>query len=139
VACDHYHRWEEDIDMMEEMGLQAYRFSISWSRVQPTGTGEFNEEGIAFYRGIVDRLRAKGIEPMITLYHWDLPQALYDNGGWVSRETVDAFTVYAERMVHEFGDAVEKWATINEPWVVAFVGYGAGAHAPGHADDVEAL
>lgn len=139
VACNHFHRWEEDIDMMEEMGLQAYRFSISWSRVQPTGTGEFNEEGIAFYRNIIDRLRAKGIEPMITLYHWDLPQALYDNGGWVNRDTVEAFTVYAERMVHEFGDAAVKWATINEPWVVAFVGYGAGAHAPGHADDVEAL
>ncbi|WP_084038199.1 glycoside hydrolase family 1 protein [Demequina sp. NBRC 110053] len=139
VACDHFHRWAEDIDMMVELGLEAYRFSIAWPRVQPGGTGEFNPEGIAFYRGIVDRLVEKGIKPLITLYHWDLPQELEDRGGWLSRETVDAFVPYAVRMVEEFGVDVEMWTTFNEPWVSSFVGYGAGAHAPGHADDVEAL
>ncbi|WP_296667088.1 family 1 glycosylhydrolase [Demequina sp.] len=139
VACDHYHRWEQDVDMMADLGLQAYRFSIAWPRVQPTGTGEFNEEGIAFYSRLVDRLLAKGITPMATLYHWDLPQPLEDAGGWLSRDTADAFAAYATRMVEELGDRVQMWATLNEPWVSSFVGYGAGAHAPGHADDVEAL
>jgi len=139
VACDHFHKWGSDIDMMTEMGLQAYRFSIAWPRVQPLGTGEFNEEGIAFYRGIIDRLKEKGIKPFLTLYHWDLPQALDDQGGWLSRDTIDAFVLYAHRMAEEFGADVEMWTTFNEPWVAAFVGYGAGAHAPGHADDAEAL
>ena len=139
VACDHYHRWERDVDMMVDLGLQAYRFSIAWPRVQPTGTGHFNPEGIAFYRGIVDRLVERGIRPLVTLYHWDLPQALEDNGGWLSRDTVDAFVVYATRMARELGDAVDVWATFNEPWVSSFVGYGAGAHAPGHASDEEGL
>ena len=139
VACDHFHRWESDIDMMEDMGLQAYRFSIAWPRVQPLGIGAFNDEGIAFYRGIIARLKSKGITPLVTLYHWDLPQALQDAGGWVSRDTVDAFVAYSARMIEEFGDDVDFWTTFNEPWVAAFVGYGAGAHAPGHADDAEAL
>lgn len=139
VACDHFHRWEADVDLMADLGLQAYRFSIAWPRVQPTGTGDFNEEGIAFYSNLIDRLLDKGITPMITLYHWDLPQALDDKGGWLSRDTIDAFVVYATRMVEEFGDRVRHWVTFNEPWVSSAVGYGAGAHAPGHADDVEAL
>ncbi len=139
VACDHFHRWSEDVDMMVELGLEAYRFSIAWPRVQPGGTGEFNAEGIAFYRGLVDRLLAEGIKPLITLYHWDLPQELDDEGGWLSRDTVDAFVVYATRMAQEFGADVDMWTTFNEPWVSSFVGYGAGAHAPGHADDAEAL
>ncbi|WP_062515970.1 glycoside hydrolase family 1 protein [Demequina gelatinilytica] len=139
VACDHYHRWERDIDMMVDLGLQAYRFSIAWPRVQPTGTGEFNPEGIAFYRGLVARLREKGIVPLATLYHWDLPQPLEDKGGWLSRDTVDAFVAYATRIAEELGADVETWATFNEPWVSSFVGYGSGAHAPGHADDVEGL
>ncbi|MFV0632493.1 GH1 family beta-glucosidase [Demequina sp.] len=139
VACDHFHRWQEDVDMMEEMGLDAYRFSIAWPRVQPGGTGEFNAEGIDFYRGLIDRLKAKGITPLITLYHWDLPQELEDEGGWLSRDTVDAFVTYAVRMVEEFGADVLTWTTFNEPWVSSFVGYGAGAHAPGRADAVEAL
>lgn len=139
VACDHYHRWEGDIDMMADLGLQAYRFSLAWPRVQPLGTGDFNQEGIDFYRAIIDRLKDKGIRPLVTLYHWDLPQPLEDEGGWLSRDTVDAFVVYATRMVEEFGADVEFWTTFNEPWVSSFVGYGAGAHAPGHADDVEAL
>lgn len=139
VACDHYHRWERDIDMMVDLGLQAYRFSIAWPRVQPTGTGEFNPEGIAFYRSLVERLVERGITPMATLYHWDLPQPLEDAGGWLSRDTVDAFVSYATRMTAELGDLVTQWATFNEPWVSAFVGYGSGAHAPGHADDAEAL
>ena len=139
VASDHFHRWETDIDMMADLGLQAYRFSIAWPRVQPLGTGAFNDEGIAFYRGIIDRLRTKGIRPFVTLYHWDLPQALDDTGGWLSRETVDAFVAYATRMIEEFGDAVEFWSTFNEPWVSAFIGYGSGAHAPGHQNHAEAL
>ena len=139
VACDHYHRWERDIDMMVDLGLQAYRFSIAWPRVQPTGTGEFNPEGIAFYRALVTRLRERGITPLATLYHWDLPQALEDAGGWLSRGTVDAFVTYATRMAEELGEDVLTWATFNEPWVSSFVGYGSGAHAPGHADDAEGL
>ncbi|WP_062317729.1 glycoside hydrolase family 1 protein [Demequina maris] len=139
VACDHYHRWEQDVDMMADLGLQAYRFSIAWPRVQPTGTGTFNDEGIAFYKALVARLKDKGIRPLATLYHWDLPQALEDEGGWLSRATVDAFVDYAVRMVEELGDDIDVWATFNEPWVSSFVGYGAGAHAPGHADDVEGL
>ncbi|WP_061961797.1 glycoside hydrolase family 1 protein [Demequina flava] len=139
VACDHFHRWEEDVDMMVEMGLQAYRFSIAWPRVQPTGTGEFNEEGIAFYRNLIARLKKEGIKPLITLYHWDLPQELQDKGGWVNREIVDDFVTYAVRMYEEFADDVDMWVTFNEPWVASFVGYGAGAHAPGHTDPVEAL
>ncbi|WP_062079229.1 glycoside hydrolase family 1 protein [Demequina globuliformis] len=139
VACDHFHRWEEDVDMMAEMGLQAYRFSIAWPRVQPGGTGEFNEEGIAFYRNLIARLKSKGITPLITLYHWDLPQELQDEGGWVNRDIVDRFTAYAVRMMEEFGGDVDMWATFNEPWVASFIGYGAGAHAPGHTDSAEAL
>lgn len=139
VACDHYHRWEADVDMMVDLGLQAYRFSIAWPRIQPTGTGELNPAGVAFYERLVDRLLERGIVPMATLYHWDLPQALEDKGGWLSRETVDAFVTYATRMTEILGDRVRMWATFNEPWVSSFVGYGAGAHAPGHADDVEAL
>jgi beta-glucosidase len=139
VACDHFHRWREDVDLMADLGLQAYRFSIAWSRVQPTGTGAFNAEGIAFYSDLVDRLLARGIRPMITLYHWDLPQALEDRGGWPTRATVDAFVAYAERMVLELGDRVDSWATFNEPWVASFVGYAAGAHAPGRTDDADAL
>ena len=139
VACDHFHRWSEDVDMMAELGLEAYRFSIAWPRVQPLGTGEFNDEGIAFYRNLVARLKEKGIRPLVTLYHWDLPQALDDQGGWLSRDTVDAFVMYATRMVEELGDDVEMWTTFNEPWVSSFIGYGSGAHAPGHTSDVEAL
>lgn len=139
VACDHYHRWERDIDMMVDLGLEAYRFSIAWPRVQPTGSGDFNPEGIAFYRRLVERLVERGITPLATLYHWDLPQALEDQGGWLNRDTVDAFTAYAVRMTQELGDLVTTWATFNEPWVSSFVGYGSGAHAPGHADDAEAL
>ncbi|MDN4482551.1 glycoside hydrolase family 1 protein [Demequina lignilytica] len=139
VACDHYHRWESDVEMMVELGLEAYRFSIAWPRVQPAGTGAFNPEGIAFYRRLVERLVERGITPMVTLYHWDLPQALEDSGGWLSRDTIDAFVVYATRMVEELGDLVTHWATFNEPWVSSFVGYATGSHAPGRVDDEEGL
>ncbi|WP_082092265.1 glycoside hydrolase family 1 protein [Demequina pelophila] len=139
VACDHFHRWERDVDMMADLGLEAYRFSIAWPRVQPGGAGAFNGEGIAFYSRLVDRLVAKGIRPMATLYHWDLPQELQDAGGWLSRDTADAFVTYAVRMVEELGDRIGIWATFNEPWVSAFVGYGSGAHAPGTADEAESL
>ena len=139
VACNHYHLWEQDLDMLQELGLQAYRFSIAWPRVQPLGTGDFNQVGIDFYHGIIDGLISRGIKPLVTLYHWDLPQPLEDAGGWLSRDTTDAFVDYASRMVQEYGSKVEFWATFNEPWVSSFMGYGAGAHAPGHTDDVEAL
>ncbi|MFP5254167.1 MAG: family 1 glycosylhydrolase, partial [Actinomycetes bacterium] len=138
-ACDHYHRLEEDLDLMADLGLMAYRFSVAWPRIQPEGTGRPNQKGLDFYRRLVDGLRERSIEPMLTLYHWDLPQALEDKGGWLSRDTVDAYVVYATRMARELGDAVDVWATFNEPWVSSFVGYGAGAHAPGHASDEEGL
>lgn len=139
VAVDHYHRWRSDVALMAELGLDAYRFSISWPRVQPDGTGAFNPEGIAFYSGLLDALIEAGIEPVVTLYHWDLPQALEDRGGWTSRETAYAFAEYARRMARELGDRVTVWTTLNEPWCSAFLGYGSGVHAPGRTDPVAAL
>jgi beta-glucosidase len=134
VAVDHYHRWREDVALMAELGLRAYRFSVAWPRIVPDGDGAIEARGLAFYRRLVDALRAEGIEPVVTLYHWDLPQALQDRGGWVNRSTVEAFTRYA-RVVHdELGDAVGIWTTMNEPWCSAFLGYGSGDHAPGLTD-----
>ncbi|MBU7594331.1 GH1 family beta-glucosidase [Metabacillus halosaccharovorans] len=132
VACDSYHRYEEDISLMKELGIDIYRFSVSWPRIFPNGTGEINEKGLQFYRDFVDALVANGIEPMCTLYHWDLPQALQDKGGWDSRETVDAFADYAELMFKEFNGKIKKWITINEPWCVSFLSNYIGAHAPGN-------
>ncbi|GMA36681.1 glycoside hydrolase family 1 protein [Demequina litorisediminis] len=117
VACDHFHRWEEDIDMMSEPGPRGLPLLDRLAARAAGRLGEFNPEGIAFYRGLIDRLREKGIRPLITLYHWDLPQELEDQGGWLSRDTVDAFVTYAVRMVEEFGTDVETWTTFNEPWV----------------------
>ena len=139
IACDHYHRYEEDIRLMKDLNLNTYRFSLSWPRIFPDDTGNPNKKGISFYKKLISRLRDEGITPAVTLYHWDLPQELDDAGGWLSRDTVDAFVVYATRMAQEFGADVDMWTTFNEPWVSSFVGYGAGAHAPGHADDAEAL
>lgn len=139
VADDHYHRWQEDVEHIKNLGLGAYRFSIAWPRVQPGGSGEFNEEGIAFYSRLVDALIEAGVKPVVTLYHWDLPQELEDEGGWANRETAYAFARYARRMAQELGDRIDTWTTLNEPWCSAFLGYASGVHAPGIADPVAAL
>ena len=131
VACDHYHRWREDIELMSELGLGAYRFSISWSRVQPTGRGPAVQRGLDFYRRLVDGLLEKNITPVITLYHWDLPQHLEDTGGWPERETAERYAEYARIVGEALGDRVKMWTTLNEPFCSAFLGYGSGVHAPG--------
>jgi beta-glucosidase len=134
VACDHYHRWPDDVALMKDLGLQAYRFSISWPRILPSGRGEINQDGISFYSNLVDALLEASIEPYVTLYHWDLPQALQDQGGWSERTVVDAFVEYTDVISRALGDRVKHWITLNEPWVSAFVGYQEGRHAPGHTD-----
>lgn len=134
VACDHYHRMPEDVTMMKELGLQAYRFSISWPRVLPEGRGAVNEKGLDFYDRLVDNLLAAGILPNVTLNHWDYPQALMEAGGWPKRDSVDWFVDYARLIFDRLGDRVKMWATHNEPWVVAFLGYATGVHAPGICD-----
>jgi beta-glucosidase len=130
-ADDHYHRYAEDVDLMAELGVGAYRFSIAWPRIQPDGTGPANPDGIAFYRSLAESLLARGITPYATLYHWDLPQALEDAGGWLNRETADRFAEYARLVVTELGDLVTHWITLNEPWCSSFLSYAAGQHAPG--------
>lgn len=139
VACDHYHRWNEDITLMKGLGLKAYRFSIAWTRILPAGRGKTNQAGIDFYNQLVDALLAIGIEPYVTLYHWDLPQRLQHEGGWPARMVVDAFVEYADVVSRVLGDRVKNWITLNEPWVSAFIGYHEGRHAPGHTDMDEAL
>jgi beta-glucosidase len=133
-ACDHYHRWPADLDLMSELGLQGYRFSISWPRIQPEGRGPANAKGIDFYRRLVEGLLERQITPLATLYHWDLPQRLQDSGGWASREVVDRFAEYAGLVFDGLGDLVDHWITHNEPWVTAFLGYGSGVKAPGLHD-----
>jgi beta-glucosidase len=139
VAADHYHRLESDLDLMASLGLEAYRFSISWSRIQPTGRGPANESGLDFYERLVDGLLARGIRPIATLYHWDLPQTLENEGGWTSRATALAFAEYARIVGARLGDRVHTWTTLNEPWCSAYLGYGSGAHAPGRTDGAAAL
>ncbi|MCU1407739.1 MAG: beta-glucosidase [Glaciihabitans sp.] len=139
VADDHYHRLESDLDLMKELGLEAYRFSIAWPRIQPTGTGPANEKGVDFYVRLVDGLLERGIRPIATLYHWDLPQALEDKGGWANRDTAYAFADYARIMGEALGDKIVTWTTLNEPWCSAYLGYGSGAHAPGRMDGADAL
>lgn len=139
IADDHYHRWSEDITHMSALGLDAYRFSISWPRVQPGGSGPFNAEGIAFYTNLVAGLKAAGIKPVVTLYHWDLPQELEDQGGWTNRDTAYRFADYARRMAQELGTDIDVWTTLNEPWCSAYLGYASGVHAPGRTDPVAAL
>lgn len=139
IACDHYHRWAEDLVLMKKMGLKAYRFSVSWPRVLPKGHGKVNQTGLDFYNKLVDRLLESNIEPYLTLYHWDLPQSLQEEGGWPARNIVDAFVEYADVLSRALGDRVKNWITFNEPWVSAFVGYRDGRHAPGHTDLREAL
>ncbi|UCC65055.1 MAG: beta-glucosidase, partial [Anaerolineae bacterium] len=139
VACDHYHRWQEDVELMAELGLRAYRFSIAWPRVMPEGRGPVNPAGLDFYDRLVDALLDRGIQPFVTLYHWDLPQALQDIGGWPSRSLVGYFADYAAVVVGRLGDRVRHWITLNEPWVFAFVGYLERRHAPGLRDLAAAL
>lgn len=134
IACDHYHRYEEDIALMRRMGLKAYRFSTAWARVLPQGRGRINPKGLDFYDRLIDSLCAANIEPLLTLYHWDLPQALQDEGGWGNRNTCHAFADYSALMVKHFGDRVKFWTTFNEPSVVAFDGNLSGEHAPGNQD-----
>jgi beta-glucosidase len=138
VACDHYRRSESDVGLMADLGLTAYRFSIGWGRVLPTGRGAVNHAGLAFYDRLVDRLLERKIAPVVTLYHWDLPAALDDLGGWLNRDIAGWFADYAALVTRRLGDRVALWATINEPWVASDAGYLHGTHAPGHASVAEA-
>lgn len=138
VACDHYRRFESDIDLMKSLGLQAYRFSIAWSRILPQGTGRVNPAGLGFYERLVDRLLEKGIQPTATLFHWDLPAALDDRGGWLNRDIAGWFADYADIVFRRFDDRIKLWATLNEPWVVSDNGYLHGTAAPGHRNLFEA-
>ena len=139
VACDHYHLWERDLDLIKRLGVNAYRFSVAWPRVVPEGRGAVNEKGLDFYDRLVDGLLARGLKPYCTLYHWDLPQVLEDKGGWVVRDTAYAFADYAEEVVKRLGDRVASYATLNEPWCSAYLGYGNGHHAPGYSDQKMSL
>ena len=139
VACDHYHRWREDVALMKDLGLKAYRFSISWPRVLPEGRGPVNARGLDFYSRLVDELLGAGIVPFATLFHWDLPQRLQDEGGWPKRETAEAFLEYAEVVGRRLGDRVHQWITHNEPWCASLQSYQIGKHAPGHTDWPAAL
>jgi len=134
VACDHYHRYREDVRIMKELGIRSYRFSISWPRIFPTGNGSLNHNGLDFYRRLVDELLANGITPFPTLYHWDLPQALQDKGGWAERDTAQYFADYAAAIVEHLGDRVKRWCIFNEPEVFVSAGYLLGTHAPGIRD-----
>ncbi len=134
IAVDHYHRMEEDVALMAELNLSAYRFSLSWPRILPEGRGTVNERGLDFYDRLVDALLARGIRPLATLYHWDLPVALQDRGGWLTRDTAFAFADYAEVVARRLGDRVHGWITQNEPWCTAYLGYALGIHAPGLHD-----
>jgi beta-glucosidase len=134
IACDHYHRWQDDLDLMQDLQLQAYRFSIAWPRVLPQGRGRLNPAGLDFYERLVDGLLARGITPYATLYHWDLPQPLADAGGWQVRGTAEAFAEFAAQVMRRLGDRVARWATLNEPRCSAYVGHLEGRHAPGWTD-----
>lgn len=140
VAADHYHLWAQDVDLMAELGLGAYRLSVSWSRVQPHGRGAFNPRGVDFYKRLVERLLSRGIKPFVTLYHWDLPQELQDAGGWPVRSTAEAFAEFADGVARALAaEGVKDWFTVNEPWCTAFLGYASGVHAPGVTDPGAAL
>jgi len=134
IACDHYHRYKEDVALMKELGLRAYRFSISWPRVLPKGRGNINKPGLDFYHRLIDELLGAGIEPWLCLYHWDLPQSLQDKGGWANRDIVQHFASYTALIARQFGDRVKKWVVLNEPAVVAVLGHLLGIHAPGIKD-----
>ena len=134
IACDHYHRYREDVALMRELGLRAYRFSIAWPRILPEGIGRLNPAGLSFYERLVDELLQTNIKPFATLYHWDLPQVLQDRGGWLNPASVEWFAEYADRVSRQLGDRVCGWITHNEPWIVAFVGHFYGSHPPGLTD-----
>jgi len=136
VACDHYRRWREDVDLIASLGVNAYRFSLAWPRIFPNGDGRLERRGLDHYDRLIDRLLELGITPVVTLYHWDLPQALEDRGGWLARETVDRFAELAAACFDAYGDRVRWWLTINEPWIIGLLGYLHGLHAPGFKDDV---
>jgi beta-glucosidase len=139
VACDHYHRYRDDVALMRELNVGVYRFSLAWPRLQPSGRGPLNPAGVAFYDRLIDELLGVGIRPLVTLYHWDLPQALEDEGGWPERQTASRFADYAAAVHARFADRVRDWTTLNEPWCSAFLGYAAGHHAPGHEDGAAAV
>ena len=139
MACDHYHRWASDLDIVQSLGVDAYRFSVSWPRVQPAGSGVWNAAGLDFYDRLVDGLLARGLAPYLTLHHWDLPQALQDQGGWAKRDTVHRFVDYAQGMARRLGDRVVSISTHNEPWVMATLGYETGIFAPGIQDRRQAM
>ncbi len=139
IATDHYHRYRDDVALMKRLGLNSYRFSVSWSRVQPAGAGPANPAGLDFYRRLVDELLENGIDPWLTLYHWDLPQPIEDAGGWPDRDTAQRFAEYASIVHSALGDRVKHWTTLNEPWCSAFVGYAAGDHAPGRCDPAASI
>jgi beta-glucosidase len=139
VACDHYHRMAEDVVLMSALGLRAYRFSIAWPRIVPTGSGAVNRAGLDFYSRLVDALLEQDIAPVATLYHWDLPQPLQDAGGWTARATAERFAEYAEIVGRELGDRVQTVTTLNEPWCAAYLGYSSGVHAPGVTDNAASL
>ena len=138
TACDHFHRWAEDVGLLDGLGIPSYRFSVAWPRIQPDGR-TIEPRGIAFYDRLVDTLIERGIQPMVTLYHWDLPQTLQDQGGWPHRDTAARFADYAELVFSALGDRVRQWVTVNEPYCSAFLGYGIGVHAPGISDHRDAL
>jgi len=133
-ACEHYYRWREDLDLMRELGIQGYRFSVAWPRIQPDGRGPANQKGLDFYRRLAEGLNERGIKPLATLYHWDLPQALQDRGGWAERDVVERFAEYARLVLDGLDGLVGDWITHNEPWVTAFLGYALGFKAPGLRD-----
>ena len=134
VACDHYHRYRDDVALMADLGVDAYRLSVAWPRIQPDGSGPVNEAGVDFYSRLVDELLGAGITPLVTLYHWDLPQPLEDAGGWPHRDTAERFADYAVALQERLGDRVRRWITLNEPFCSSVIGYGTGRHAPGVQD-----
>jgi beta-glucosidase len=139
VADDHYHRYREDVDLLGDLGVGSYRFSLAWPRLQPDGRGPLNEAGIDFYARLVDALLERGVTPWVTLYHWDLPQVLQDEGGWPARDTAERFAEYAAAVYERLHDRVAYWTTLNEPWVAAYTGHAEGRHAPGLQDPVAAV
>jgi beta-glucosidase len=139
IACDFYHRYPEDVALMRELGLDAFRFSIAWPRVIPDGRGKVNEAGLDFYDRLVDELLANGIKPFVTLFHWDTPQALEDGGGWTERSTAELFVDYVDAVAARLGDRVDRWITHNEPWVVSWIGHAWGMHAPGRTSEADAI
>ena len=139
VAADHLHRYREDVALMADLHRRMYHFSVAWPRIQPDGRGPANQKGLDFYRRLVDELLASGIRPNLSLYHWDLPQALQDDGGWAARETAHRFAEYADLVYRDLRDRVGWWSTINEPWCVSLLGYASGIHAPGIRDPRQAI